>query len=225
MQHLADLAREEQRREQHADQHALGQVVGGDNDDDGGEHDDARGFRMVRRLPIDHQLKVPIETMIITATSAAIGIRATIGPANTTMTSRTTPAISVDRRPRPPDFTLITDWPIIAQPAMPPSKPAAMLAMPWPVASRFLLLGVSVRSSTICAVIIDSSRPTTASVHENGRMIRASRRFSGTVGPEEDRQAVGQLAHVADRVDVELEADRDRGQHDDADQRRRHRRG
>ena len=136
----------------------------------------------MRRLTIELQLKVPIETMIMTATRAAIGMRATIGPANTTMTSRTTPAVSVDRRVRPPDFTLITDWPIIAQPAMPPSRPEAMLAMPCPVASRFLLLGVSVRSSTMAAVIIDSSRPTTASVHENGRMILSVSKFSGTSG-------------------------------------------
>jgi hypothetical protein len=64
---------------------------------------------------------------------------------------------------RPPDFTLITDWPIIAQPAMPPTRPEAMLATPWPLHSRFLSLVVSVRSSTMVAVIIDSSRPTTAS--------------------------------------------------------------
>ena len=55
----------------------------------------------------------------------------------------------VDSRPRPPDFTLITDWPIMAQPAMPPRKPVAKLATPWPMHSRFLSLGVSVRSSTI----------------------------------------------------------------------------
>ena len=72
------------------------------------------------------------------------------------------PAQKVDKRPRPPDFTLITDWPIMAQPAMPPMKPVAMLATPWPTHSRFLLLVVSVSSSTMEAVIRDSSRPTTA---------------------------------------------------------------
>ena len=49
---------------------------------------------------------------------------------------------------------------------MPPIKPVAMLATPWPMHSRFLLLGVSVRSSTMEAVIIDSSKPTTAKVIE-----------------------------------------------------------
>lgn len=67
---------------------------------------------------------------------------------------------------RPPDFTLITDCPIIAQPAMPPIRPEAMLAMPWPLHSRLLSLLVSVMSSTMVAVIIDSSRPTTASAAE-----------------------------------------------------------
>lgn len=36
----------------------------------------------------------------------------------------------VESRVRPPDFTLMIDWPIMAQPAMPPSMPAAMLATP-----------------------------------------------------------------------------------------------
>ena len=80
--------------------------------------------------------------------------------------SRNRPATRVDKRPRPPDFTLITLWPIMAQPAMPPTKPVAMLATPWPTHSRFLSLRVSVMSSTMEAVIIDSSKPTTASVTE-----------------------------------------------------------
>ncbi|MDT4890110.1 hypothetical protein FQZ97_1269020 [compost metagenome] len=54
----------------------------------------------------------------------------------------------------------------MAQPAMPPMKPVAMLATPWPTHSRFLSLLVSVRSSTMVAVISDSSRPTTISVSE-----------------------------------------------------------
>ncbi len=136
----------------------------------------------LRRSRIDDQLKVPMETITITATSAAIGIRATQGPANTTRINSTTPATSVERRPRPPDFTLITDCPIIAQPAMPPRKPVATLAMPCPFASWFLSLGVSVRSSTICAVSIDSSRPTIARVTETGSTIISVSRFSGTSG-------------------------------------------
>lgn len=104
-----------------------------------------------------------METMIITATSAAMGIWPTQSLRNTTISNSTTPAISVDRRVRPPDFTLITDCPIIAQPAMPPNSPETILAMPWPLHSRFLSLPVSVSSSTMVAVISDSSRPESTS--------------------------------------------------------------
>ncbi len=104
--------------------------------------------------------------MIMIATSAAIGIRPTQSPRTTIRNRRKMPAQKVDRRPRPPDFTLIIDWPIIAQPAMPPMKPVAVLAMPWPMHSRFLSLGVSVSSSTMVAVISDSSRPTAATPAE-----------------------------------------------------------
>ncbi|MCY1423353.1 hypothetical protein D9M71_390620 [compost metagenome] len=63
----------------------------------------------LRRLRSESQLKVPIDTMIITATSAAMGIWLTQSLRNTTINSSTTPAIRVDKRVRPPDFTLITD--------------------------------------------------------------------------------------------------------------------
>jgi len=76
----------------------------------------------------------------------------------------------------------MTVWPIIAQPAMPPKKPVTTLAVPWPTHSRFLLLLESVRSSTMVAVIKDSSRPTTASVAETGKMICKVSRFSGMSG-------------------------------------------
>ena len=102
--------------------------------------------------------------MIITATNAAMGICRTQSLKNNKSSSRKMPALSVDKRPRPPDFTLITDWPIIAQPAMPPRKPLAILATPCPIHSRLLLLVVSVRSSTMVAVMSDSSSPTTISV-------------------------------------------------------------
>ena len=119
------------------------------------------GFCLKSR--IDFQLNVPIDTMIITATSAAIGIRSIHWSRNTTIISKKLPAIKVDKRPRPPDLILITDCPIIAQPAIPPKSPAPILAMPWPLHSRFLSLPVSVKSSIIVAVISDSSKPTTAS--------------------------------------------------------------
>ncbi len=107
-----------------------------------------------------------MDTMIITATRAAMGIRPTQSLRNTTISSSATPATRVESRLRPPDLTLITDWPIIAQPAMPPSRPVAMFASPWPLHSRFLSLPVSVISSTMVAVISDSRRPTTARAAE-----------------------------------------------------------
>jgi hypothetical protein len=58
------------------------------------------------------------------------------------------------------------DWPIMAQPAMPPMKPVAMLATPWPTHSRLRSEVVSVSSSTMEAVISDSSRPTAATAAE-----------------------------------------------------------
>ena len=54
----------------------------------------------------------------------------------------------------------------MAQPAIPPKKPDATLATPCPLHSRFLSLLVSVKSSTIVAVIIDSSKPTAANPSE-----------------------------------------------------------
>ncbi len=125
---------------------------------------DERGC--VRRFPSEDQLNVPTETMIMMATSAGIGMMATRPPRTTIMTSRKTPAENDDSRPRPPDFTLMTDCPIMAQPAMPPMNPVAVLATPCATHSRFLSLGVSVSSSTICAVISDSSRPTAATAAE-----------------------------------------------------------
>ena len=109
------------------------------------------------------QSKVPTETMIITATSAAIGMRATTSPNPTTRISRNTPARNVEMRVRAPEaFTLIIVWPIMAQPPMPPKKPVMTFEAPWPQDSRVLSEWVSVMSSTSLAVSSDSSSPTSA---------------------------------------------------------------
>ncbi|MNT21220.1 hypothetical protein D3C72_1565520 [compost metagenome] len=118
----------------------------------------------------------------MTATSAGIGIFATSGPSTTIRNRRKEPATKVESRVEPPDFTLMTDCPIMAQPPIPPKNPVTKLAMPCPLHSRRLSLGVSVRSSTICAVIIDSSNPTAAMVSEYGRMIRKVSKLNGTFG-------------------------------------------
>ena len=76
------------------------------------------------------QSKVLMETMIITATSAPIGICRTQGCRVSSIPISVSPATSEERRVRPPEVTLITDCPIMAQPAMPPKKPVTMLATP-----------------------------------------------------------------------------------------------
>src|SRR3546814_11295999 len=83
--------------------------------------DDCQGCE--RRFFMEPQLKVPIDTMIITATSAGIGIRATSGPSTTIRKRRKIPDTKVERRVSTPDLTLMTDCPIMAQPPIPPKKP------------------------------------------------------------------------------------------------------
>src|SRR5699024_7587218 len=139
--------------------------------------DDCQGCE--RKFLMDPQLKVPMDTIIITATNAGIGIRATSGPNATIKKSRKTPDTKVERRVSPPDLTLMTDCPIMAQPPMPPKNPVTKLAMPWPLHSRRLSLGESVKSSTICAVIMDSSNPTAAIVSENGKIICSVSKVNG----------------------------------------------
>ncbi|MNX88938.1 hypothetical protein D3C86_1209300 [compost metagenome] len=63
----------------------------------------------VFRLRTDSQENVPIETMIITATSAAMGIWRIHSSMNTTIRMSSVPATKVERRPRPPDLMLMMD--------------------------------------------------------------------------------------------------------------------
>ena len=144
--------------------------------------DEVGGWR--RRLGIEFQLNVPIDTITMTATSAGIGMRPTTGPSTDSRNIRNAPATKVESRLRPPEVTLMTDCPIIAQPPMPPTSAAAMFAPPWPAHSRRLSLSVSVMSSTIWAVSSDSSSPTAAIVSEYGRMIRNVSSVSGTFGSD-----------------------------------------
>ncbi len=129
------------------------------------------------------QSKVATDTMIMTATSAAMGMSETTGPKTMHSTIRNAPARKVDRRVRAPDtFTLIIVWPIMAQPPMPPKKPVTMLATPWPIDSRVLPERVSVMSSTSLAVISDSIRPTSAMANAYGAMVVSVSIVNGTSG-------------------------------------------
>ena len=70
------------------------------------------------------------------------------------------PAIRV----RPPDFTLIIDWPIIAQPPMPPKKPVTVLATPWAMHSWLAPPRLPVISPTRFSVSRLSIRPMAARI-------------------------------------------------------------
>ena len=150
---------------------------------------DRRGWRTSVRS--DFQSNVSADTITMMATSATTGTCDTQGLSATISTSKNTPANSVDRRPRPPYLTLPTAWPIIPQPAMPPKQLAAMLARPRPVHSRFLLLGVSVSSSTTAAVSTDSSRPTMAMASAGSKMVRSVSSVAGTSGRPQAGRALG----------------------------------
>ena len=129
------------------------------------------------------QLKEPTATMIMMPVSAAMGISPTMSPKLTTSTSKNTPASSVDKRVRAPEArVLISVWPIIAHPPMPPNTPVTMFAIPWPQLSRVLSEWTSVMSSTNFAVSRDSSNPTKAMPSAYGAMISNVSSVKGTLG-------------------------------------------
>ena len=109
------------------------------------------------------QANVPMTTMNITPTKAAIGICSMTCAPNNTKQSSAIAATIPDKRPRPPELTLMIDCPIIAQPPIPPKRPLRILAAPWAKHSRFPLPRVSVISSIKFKVINDSISPTAAS--------------------------------------------------------------
>src|SRR5690625_2074029 len=133
------------------------------------------------------QLNVVIATKIMTPTRTGIGISMTTSPKTMIKNMRNTPAVNVDRRPRPPDLTLITDCPINAQPAIPPKKPVMKLAIPCPRASLFLLLGVFVISSNTWDVSSDSNKPTIERANEYGKITFSVSKLSGISRSEERR--------------------------------------
>src|SRR5699024_12469604 len=100
---------------------------------------------------------------------------------------RNDPAVKVDNLLLAPDFTLITDCPIMEQPPIPPKKPVMIFAIPWPRDSLFLLLKESVASSTILAVSKLSTKPTIAMDRSEERRVGKERRWSGewSTGKEE----------------------------------------
>lgn len=81
----------------------------------------------IRKL--DHS-NVPITTINITPTSAAIGICSIRLDANKINANKQIAAVMPDKRPLPPELTLIILCPIMAQPPIPPKNPVAMFATP-----------------------------------------------------------------------------------------------
>ncbi len=69
-------------------------------------------------------------TINITPTKAAIGICSIRGAPKSTKHNNATAATAPDKRPRPPELTLMMDCPIMAHPPIPPKRPFKMLAPP-----------------------------------------------------------------------------------------------
>ena len=136
---------------------------------------------MRRNIFSDAHSNVPITTINITPTKAAIGICSITGARKSTNIKRQTAAVIPDARPRPPEFTLINDCPIIAQPPMPPNRPQTILAAPCPTHSRLPCPRVSVISSISVSVINDSISPTPHRMMANGKMILKVLQFIGTI--------------------------------------------
>ena len=117
---------------QHAQYDADSEVIGGHRADHGDDHD--RGLRFRHKAQRGGADRVPakgcLDTKIITASSAAIGIIATMSPRLTDNTRMSTPAVKVEMRVRACEaLTLIIVWPTMAQPPMPPKKPVTILAI------------------------------------------------------------------------------------------------
>ena len=80
-------------------------------------------------LKLDHA-KVPITTINMTPTKAAIGICSIRELPNNIKHNREIAATMPESLPLPPAFTLIIDCPIMAQPPIPPKMPLRKFADP-----------------------------------------------------------------------------------------------
>ena len=107
---------------------------------------------------------VPSTTINITPTSAATGIISIRDEPTKMNANKNNAAAMPDVRPRPPELMLIILCPIMAQPPMPPKKPVATLATPWPTHSLLLRPRVSVISSISVKVSKDSINPMAAKI-------------------------------------------------------------
>mmetsp|Transcript_37306 Transcript_37306/g.107794 ORF Transcript_37306/g.107794 Transcript_37306/m.107794 type:complete len:208 (+) Transcript_37306:276-899(+) len=83
------------------------------------------------KRPKEPHAKVLIATKNMRPTSAAIGILPTMGAKKNTLDAKPIDMMKPDNRVLPPPLTLISDWPMSAQPPCVPKRPAAMLPNPW----------------------------------------------------------------------------------------------
>src|SRR5699024_9142071 len=134
----------------------------------------------------DGQSNLPMHTIIIIHAITGISFYTTRPPSTLIKNIRNELSTNVDSRALTSDFTLIIDCPIIAHPAIPPKNPVIVLAIPWPLASLFLLLSVPVISSTIEEVSKDSSSPTIDRAMEYGKIIDNVSNVNGTSGIKND---------------------------------------
>ena len=110
------------------------------------------------------QANVPITTINITPTRAAIGTCSISPDAKRININSNTAATIPESLPLPPPFIFISDWPIMAQPPIPPKNPVTILAPPCAKHSLFAFPLVSVNSSTKFSVIKDSINPMAARI-------------------------------------------------------------
>mmetsp|Transcript_42161 Transcript_42161/g.127385 ORF Transcript_42161/g.127385 Transcript_42161/m.127385 type:complete len:250 (+) Transcript_42161:428-1177(+) len=120
---------------------------------------------MMESSPKDPHANVLIDTMNMSPTNAATGMWLTSGVAKTTLTARPAAMIKLESRPWPPPLTLISDWPIKAQPPCVPKSPATMFPRPCPKHSRLVDPGVPVIWSSNLTVNKLSTKPTSAIRH------------------------------------------------------------
>ena len=80
-------------------------------------------------LNVDHS-KVLMTIMNMTPTRAATGMAMMTFDPNMMRTSSVSAPTIPEVLPRPPFFMLMSDWPMVAQPPIPPNIPDAMLAAP-----------------------------------------------------------------------------------------------
>mmetsp|Transcript_45778 Transcript_45778/g.146151 ORF Transcript_45778/g.146151 Transcript_45778/m.146151 type:complete len:211 (+) Transcript_45778:273-905(+) len=115
-----------------------------------------------RNNPSEPQANVLRATRTIRPTTAATGILETSGPSSAAPMKKPTATVRPDSRPRPPPPTLMSVWPMSAEPPCTPKIPQSMFPRDWAKHSREVEPRVSVMMSTSMSVARLSTRPTMA---------------------------------------------------------------